>query len=82
MNFKLLNDSMLASQNEKGEWVYKANPEYSVPFKKNKALKQHYKDMPRFNVIIEAEDKFMKDYNILVSESIKEMAQVLNSFGH
>lgn len=82
MDFKLLNNSIIGSQDENGSWIYKANPEYKVPFKKDGTLKQKYKDMPRFNVIIEAEEELNKNYISSLKESVKEMAMILNSFGN
>lgn len=82
MDFKFLNDSILATQDEKGKWIYKANPEYAlVPFKKDGTLRQSYKDMPRFDAIIEAESKFMREYDKELKDSVLEMSQVLSTFG-
>lgn len=83
-NISLLNDSMIASfDKEKGQWVYKTNEDMRLraPFKKDGSLKQPYKDMPRFQVIIDYENRFVKDYNKELAQSVKEMSGILNSFG-
>lgn len=85
MEVKLLNDSVIGSFDPKSNtWIYKANPVYTlkVPFKKDGTLKQHLKDLPRFNCIIEAEKDFMNNYDKELKNSILEMSHVLNSFGH
>lgn len=84
MELKLLNNSMIASKDENGQWIYKADQDMMlrVPFKKDQTLRKHYADMPRFKAIIETEAKLMKDYNNSLLESVKEMAHILHSFGH
>lgn len=81
MDFTLLNNSTIASQDERGVWFYKANPDYK-PFKKDNTLRQHYKDMPRFKCIIEAEASLMQNYDNSLKESVKEMSSILHSLGH
>lgn len=79
MEYKLLNNSILASQDEKRNWIYKAN-ENSGPFKKNGALKAQYKDLPRFKAIVQYEDQEMKDFEANLEQSIKDISIKLLSF--
>jgi hypothetical protein len=78
IEYKLLNDSILASRDEKGVWIYKSNPQ--APFKKNGNLKKEYKDLPRFPAIVEYEREEMKDFDRLLHESIKDISIKLLSF--
>lgn len=79
--FKLLNDSMIAVQDDKGNWIYKANTENNLkPFKKNGALKKEYKDLPRYKAIAQYEAKEVKDYEANLAESIKDISIKLLSF--
>lgn len=80
MEYKLLNDSVVATQDEKGNWIYKANTNQLKPFKKNGALKAQYKDLPRFHVIVEYEKKETTDFEANLAESIKDIAIKLLSF--
>lgn len=81
MEYKLLNDSMIASQDEKGNWIYKANESNQLkPFKKNGSLKAVYHDLPRFKVIVEYEDQEEKDYSDLLSQAVKDISLKLISF--
>lgn len=84
MELKLLNSSIIATKDEKtGQWIYKADPSFKItPFKQNGTLKKHYADLPRFKCIIETEANLMKDYNNSLAQSVKEMANILHSFGH
>jgi hypothetical protein len=78
MEYKLLNNGIIAFQNESGEWIYKANT--LGPFKKNGSLKAQYKDLPRFKVIVDYEDQELKDFEQNLSESIKDISIRLLSF--
>ncbi len=72
---------MVASQNEKGEWIYKANESNQLkPFKKNGNLKAIYKDLPRFKAIVQFEDQEEKDYNESLSQAVKDISLKLISF--
>lgn len=82
MEVNLLNNSIVGSKDDKGIWIYKSNPNYKGPFKQDGSLTQHQKDQPRFNVIIEAEDKFVDEHKHLLVDSVKEMFHILNSFGN
>lgn len=78
MEYKLLNDSIIASQNDKGVWLYKANT--LGPFKQNGNLKKEYKDLPRFKVIVEYEDQEVKDFEVSITEAVKDISIKLLSF--
>ena len=78
MEIKLLNNAILASQDEKGSWIYKANPQ--APFKQNGTLKKEYKDLPRFKAIVQYENEEVKDFNSLLEQSVKEISHKLLSF--
>ena len=78
MEYKLLNGSILGSQDGKGDWIYKSNP--LAPFKKNGNLKAVYHDLPRFKVIQQYEDKELKDFETSLAESIKDISIKLLSF--
>jgi len=80
MELKLLNNSIIASQDEKGTWIYKANEQ--TPFKRNGVLKKEYKDLPRFKAIVEYENEEVKDFNTLLEQSVKEVTQKLLSFSN
>ena len=81
MEFKLLNSSMIASQNEKGEWIYKSNDEKKAPFKKDGTLKAQYRDLPRYKAIIQYENILIKEYQkTVIEESVKQMTNKLLSF--
>ena len=78
MEYRFLNDSVIYSQSENGEWVYKSDN--LTPFKKNGNLKKEYRDEPRFPVIISYESKELKDYQNSLSEAIKDISIKLVSF--
>lgn len=67
-------------QNENLEWVFKADK--IIPFKQNGALKKEYKDLPRFKAIVEYENEEVKDFNIALEQSVKEVTQKLLSFSN
>lgn len=78
MEYKFLNDSIIYSQDPDGNWIYKADN--LTPFKKNGNLKKEYKDLPRYPVIVEWENKELKDYQNSLSEAIKDISIKLVSF--
>lgn len=78
MEYSLLNGTMVGSQNEKGDWIYKANP--NAPFKQNGTLKKVYHDLPRFSCIAEYEDREVQDYEATLAEAVKDISIKLLSF--
>ena len=80
MEYNLLNNSMIASLDEKGVWIYKANQQ--APFKQNGTLKKEYKDLPRFKAIVQYESQEEKDFNTLLEQSVREISQKLLSFSN
>lgn len=83
MEFKLLNNTIIGSQDEKGNWIYKSNPDLKfLPFKKNGALKATYKDLPRYKAIVEYEQQEMKDFNNRIAEAVKDISLKLLSFSN
>lgn len=78
MEVKLLNGSMTGSQDEKGNWVYKATN--ISPFKGNGNLKKVYHDLPRFKVITQYEKKEQEDYAKSLDTSVRDISLKLLSF--
>lgn len=50
-----------------------------TPFKKDGTLKQKYKDMPRFNTILEYEDLFKKEFDKSLITTGKMLIDKFNS---
>lgn len=83
MELKLLNDSIIASLDDNGLWIYKANSDNKLkPFKKNGTLKAQYKDLPRFKIISEYEKKELDDYEKLLQESVRDISIKLSVFSN
>jgi len=68
-----------ATQNEKGEWIYKSKP--IEPKKKDGRLKKRYKDLPRVKAIYEVEAAFSESYKKeVLDSSMKEINDKLIEF--
>lgn len=81
MEFKLLNNSMIASQDDQGNWVYKANTTDRLkPFKQNGNLKAQYKDLPRFKAIAQFEQRELNDFNFVLGNAVRDISVKLLSF--
>ena len=63
-------------QNEKGEWLYKADNFREL--KKDGSLKKKYKDLPRYDVIYEWEKEAKEEFKKTLINSVKEAQQLLN----
>lgn len=60
------------SQDDKGNWIYKA-----IDVKKvNK--KASYKDVPQYKAIQTFEDQYKNEYKLILDQAIKEINQYLN----
>ncbi len=66
------------NKDEKGNWLWKA--ESLKPFKKNGNLKSAYHDLPRFKVIVEYENREIKDFQNSLEQSVKDISLKLLSF--
>lgn len=72
--------NFLAEKGKDGLFGYTYSP--TSPLKQDGALKKRFKEMPRFKVILEVEKNIINQYDHLLVDSVKEMSQVLNNFGH
>lgn len=62
-----------ATQNDKGEWIYKAeNPKL-----KSGKLKAKYRDLPRYKAIYKIEDEYKKDFNSMLKKMFNEIKLTL-----
>ena len=62
-------------QNEKGEWLHKAND--TKVLKKDGTLKAQYKDLPRYDIVYELEDDIKKDYKKTINTIAEEIVNKL-----
>lgn len=65
-------------QDKKGNWSHKWD---SKILKLDGTLKQPYKELPQYKTVIECEKKFIDSHNKVIADSVREMFQVLNTFG-
>ena len=67
----------LASQDEKGNWIYKADDKQ--PLKKDGTLKAEYKDLPRYKVLIESEKKIQDQYSSTLELAVRTISSKVKS---
>lgn len=62
-----------ATQNEEGEWIYKAES----PKLKSGKLKAKYRDLPRYKAIYVIEDEYKKSFDSLLKDMFNEIKLAL-----
>jgi hypothetical protein len=70
--------NFIATQDEKGDWIYKADNQNQFK-KKDGSLKAQYKDMPRFDLIIQLEKKTTDMYEQTLTQSINQVAKQIKN---
>jgi len=75
---KLDLNGQVFEQNEKGEWIYKAE---DSKFKTQKGtLKAQYKDLPRYKLIYNYEDHFRAQFDNTLRQIQKDIKKKMEMF--